>query len=168
MPTTKLKFSYVKKDFFQIVENWAEEYGYKLKESEGNHRVYKKGGLLYLGDVNCPELDIIFQNGHVTLECWFNTVAPGKLIIFPLWSMFSKKEKADLGTNSSYGHIAKNKMREEINDLLTRLGQKNLPKPKYNNAQGFISHLPKPMLFLIAGIIIITVTLLLVFIMIIR
>ena len=109
MSTTKIEFDYKKTDFFQIVEEWAKENKFKLKQSTDNFRLYQKGS--YLSWNAHPKITFELKEGKAVIECWIN----------PIWG-----GRMEISSDNPIGVLAKNAARKPINKLLEKFNQKTV------------------------------------------
>lgn len=106
MATTKKTFEYKKDDFFQIVDEWAKEEGFKIKEKGNDFMLLQKGG--YLSWNAHPRLYVELKNGNAVIDAWIN----------PIWG-----GRMEISSDSVVGVLAKNAAREKVNKLLSKFGQ---------------------------------------------
>ena len=113
-------------DFWSMVDNWAKETGYALKESSSTKRLYQKGGVILW-----PMMLELSQTGtDVHLEAWV------RLYIFRIWPLDVGIESGgftgfvwngDFVGSLTGGVFAslvgRNISRTAVNKLLTRINQ---------------------------------------------
>lgn len=107
MSTTKLSFTYTNKNLFDKVKKWAEEYGYKIEQSNNNYILLQKGS--YWSWLAHPKLMVENEDGKVTLEVWIN----------PIWG-----GRMEISSDNPMGFAAKSVARNQINKLLQEFDQK--------------------------------------------
>lgn len=106
MATTKRKFSFVKGEFFQIVDQWAQENGFKIKEKGDTYRLYQKGS--YWSWNAHPKVYLESKDSKVVVDSWINPIFGGRIPI---------------DSEGILGFAAKAAARDPINKLLSKLGQ---------------------------------------------
>jgi hypothetical protein len=105
-----LNFS-VYNDAWSLIDAWSKENGFKILESEGSRRLYRKAGTPSYPPTMCM---LACEDGQVELEVWMTTRVPTKLI--PILS--------DIGIDvlEAKNTTIPGEIKEQINTLLIRLG----------------------------------------------
>jgi len=102
-------------DFWQILDGWTQQNGYKLIASDQVSRLYQRGqGLL----VAPQRLQVNYTGSGYHLEAW--VWVPMFNRIFTLMLM---PEELKLDSGGFTGSIPRKKAREQVNLLLQSLGQ---------------------------------------------
>lgn len=109
MMTTKSEFPYIKDNFWNLVETWAQENKFKSKQSTDLYRLYERGG--WWSWNAHPSVMIEWKDGKVSMDCWIN----------PIWG-----GKMEITSENVIGVWAKQVARDAVNRLLSKLNQKLL------------------------------------------
>jgi hypothetical protein len=102
-------------DIWPMVDGWAQEAGFKLRETNGPTRVYQKGtGLLV-----APTMLTVTQQGpNVHLETWL------KISFFTrLFALFMLPAELGLESGGFKAALPRSMARNAVNPLLERIGQ---------------------------------------------
>ena len=101
-------------NLWPLVEEWAKENGFRLRESGDARRLYVKANLLQVP--LC--LDILQEGASVHLEAWVKSTAPP----MSTWSYIMPDEMV-LESGNLVGVAPRSVGRKAVNKLLARLSQ---------------------------------------------
>jgi hypothetical protein len=111
---TTLRFS-SPGEIWPVIDKWANENGYKQKESVGPERLYQKG----TGFLVAPMmLKIRQENQETNLEAWIRSNT-----LVRLMSLFILPAEMGIESGGFKAVIPRNMARKAVNTLLTQLGQ---------------------------------------------
>ena len=106
-------------DVWPVVEKWANENGYKPKESAGQERTYQKG----VGFLVAPMmLKVRHENQETNIEAWIRAN-----ILVRLMSFFILPAEMGIESGGVRGVLPRNIARKAVNALLAQLGQSPIP-----------------------------------------
>ena len=109
----------VKEDIWPIVEEWAKETGYRLKESDQSRRLYQKGhGIL----VAPMMLEVSQTEEGVHLEAWIKAD-----IIVRIIGLFMIPAEMRIESGGITGVAPRKIARGAVNKLLKKLEQPAIP-----------------------------------------
>ena len=108
-----------KEEIWPVVEGWAKETGYRLRESEQSQRLYQKGhGIL----VAPMMLKISQTEEKVHLEAWIRAG-----LFVRLMALFIIPSEMGIESGGFRGVAPRRIARKAVNKLLERLGQPLIP-----------------------------------------
>ena len=106
-------------DIWPVVDKWAGENGYRLKESGDAERLYQKG----VGFLVAPMmLKIRRQDQSIHLEAWVRAY-----FFVRLMSLFILPAEMGIKSGGLRGVWPRTMAREAVNKLLAQLGQPPIP-----------------------------------------
>ncbi len=106
-------------DIWPIIDTWAAETGYKLKENRGSERLYQKG----TGFLVAPMmLKVVSSGGQATLEAWIRV---GTFV--RLMALFLVPSEMGIQSGGFKLVIPRKTARTAVNKLLPRLGAPLIP-----------------------------------------
>jgi len=111
---TEIDFDSVQ-DIQKIVEDWAQQHGYKFQEMEDDMRLYQRGS----GFWTAPMRLAFIQNGeHVHLEAYVYAPLFNRLMAF-----FLVPKETHIESGGFVASVPRAMARKDVNALLESLGQ---------------------------------------------
>ena len=102
-------------DLWSVVDAWAPSHGYRVVEQQDDHRVYEKGTGVLTG-ARVVALDKSGSSVHLEACVTANFLAR-------LSSLFILPKEMTIESGGAKGVLPRKLGRNEVNDLLTQLGQ---------------------------------------------
>ncbi len=116
MARTIIKFKNTDRNLFKVCDSWAKNHRFKVIESSDDSRLYsRREPIISPVQIFIPtkyKVKIGLNSKIVTIECWIDSKLAGEV------EVSSSSGFQPLGTK-----IFKKKLRDHLNDLLTRLKQ---------------------------------------------
>lgn len=103
-------------DLWPLVDAWAAETGFRLRQSDDSRRLYRKGCWPLMAPAF---LEVRHENGRVALETWV------KADFFLVLSILTGKgPETGIESGGLTASVPRKRTREAVNQLLKKLNQK--------------------------------------------
>ena len=106
-------------DIWPVVEKWANENGYRQKESVGHEKLYQKGVGFFVAPMM---LKVRHENQETNVEAWIRAN-----ILVRFMSLFILPSEMGIESGGFRGVLPRNIARKAVNMLLAQLGQSPIP-----------------------------------------